>query len=160
MELYWFLGIIVLPLFLISGLILYASLPHSKDYGFLQNIPVIGLNGSIVMTETLYNNGGVASFFSEECVDCVNAIRLLEKVRNADNSIYRNSKFSYVFVGDNIEKAKQLIEQSGIPEELVYLDMNANFFKSISGQIFPTTIYINSKGKIKSKQTSHTFASI
>lgn len=120
--------------------------PGANDQ--LENIALTNLAGEVVMSETLYQEDAVINYFSAECGNCPNTMILLESARNAKNTDYSKLKYSYIYFGDNAVAAKSVTEALDIPEELVYLDENADFMKSFGGRNLPLTLFVDAGGQI------------
>lgn len=120
----------------------------------LENIAITNLAGEVVMSETLYDEDAVISYFSAECSSCSQTMKLLETARNAKNPEYSNLKFNYVYFGDDAVAAKAVTEPLGIPEELVFLDEDAAFMQSFGGRSLPTTLFVEAGGRIGLRRTA------
>jgi len=120
--------------------------PSANDT--LENIALTNLAGEVVMSETLYTEDAVINYFSAECGNCPQTMTLLESARNAKNTEYSNLKFNYVYFGDDASAAKAVTDELGIPEDLVFLDKDAEFMQSFGGRNLPLTLFVEAGGRV------------
>lgn len=146
--------LILLALLAVIVASLYFMLFRANPNGNLQNIALTNLAGEVVMSETLYSENAVINYFSAECGNCPQTMALIESARNAKNTDYSEFDYSYIYFGDNAAAAKSVTEELGIPEELVFLDNDAEFMKSFDGRTVPITLFVKAGGKVELKRSA------
>jgi len=146
--------LIILALLAIVFTGLYFVIAQPGANNNLENIAIKTLAGDVVMSETLYDADSVINYFSAECGNCPQTMTLLETARNAKNPAYSDLKFSYIYFGDDANRAKTVTEPLGIPEELVFLDENADFMQSFGGNHLPLTLFVEEGGRVKLRRSA------
>jgi len=146
--------LLILVLLALVSTALYLMLFRPNPNDTLKNMPLQNLAGDVVMSETLYDEDAVINYFSAECGNCPNTMSLLESARNAKNTTYSTINYSYIYFGDDADAARTVAKELDIPEELVFLDKDAEFMQSFGGRNLPLTLFVDAGGQVELRRSA------
>ncbi len=124
----------------------------------LPSVTLKDINGNIVKTDTLSNNGKpfIIDFFATWCKPCNRELKAISEVYH-DWQEETGVKLIAVSIdqAQNINKVKPMVDEYGWEYE-VLLDPNSEFKRALGIQMIPYVLIVDGNGKIVYKHNGYT----
>lgn len=124
----------------------------------LPSVTLKDINGNIVKTDTLSNNGKpfIIDFFATWCKPCNRELKAISEVYH-DWQEETGVKIIAVSIdqAQNINKVKPMVDEYGWEYE-VLLDPNSEFKRALGIQMIPYVLIVDGNGKIVYKHNGYT----